>query len=196
MITYKDIIKVGNEDLRKRCEKVNLPLSKEDQDTLELMNEYLELGYDEEQAKQYDIRPGVGLAAPQIDVLKNMFVICAFDENEELFHFGVINPKILSHSEELTYLPMGEGCLSVPDENTGLVHRPRRIKVNFDLYDFETKEVTNVTVRFKNYIAVVFQHEYDHLFGKLFIDHINNDNPMYVPNNSTPLVFNEVNEEE
>ena len=195
MITYKDIIKDEHVDLRKNCEKVSLPLSEEDEKTLLLMNEYLELGYDEEQAAKYDIRPGVGIAAPQIDVLKNMFVICAFDENDELYHFGVINPRILSHSEELTYLPMGEGCLSVTKDNKGLVHRARRIKVNFDMYDFETNTVTNVTTRFKNYIAVVFQHEYDHLFGTLFIDHINKENSMYVPTNSTPLVFNEENEE-
>lgn len=191
MITYKDIIKDGHADLRKKCEDVKLPLSKEDEKILLQMNEYLELGYDPEQAEKYDIRPGVGIAAPQIDVLKNMFVICAFDEAGELYHFGAINPKILSHSEELTYLPMGEGCLSVTEENRGLVHRPKRIKVKFDMYDFETGQISNVTVKFKNYIAVVFQHEYDHLFGKLFIDHINKENPMYVPSNSTPLVFDE-----
>ena len=80
MITYKDIIKDEHVDLRKKCENVTLPLSEEDEKTLLLMNEYLELGYDEEQAAKYDIRPGVGIAAPQIDVLKNMFVICIVAE--------------------------------------------------------------------------------------------------------------------
>lgn len=191
MITYKDIIKEDNLNLRKKCESVKLPLSKEDEETLSAMNEYLEIGYDPEESVKYGIKPGVGLAAPQIDVLKNMFVICAYDEEDNLYHFGVINPKIISHSEELTYLPMGEGCLSVVEENKGLVHRHKRIKVKFDLYDFESKEITSVTAKFKNYIAIVFQHEYDHLFGKLYIDRINKDNPMYVPSNSSPIVFEE-----
>ena len=192
MLNYNCIIKEDHSDIRKFSEDVKLPLSKEDEDILLSMNEYLELGYDPEAVEKYDIRPGVGLAAPQINVLKNMFVICAYDEEDTLFHFGVINPKIISHSEELTYLPMGEGCLSVTEENKGLVHRAKRIKVKFDLYDFESKEITSVTAKFKNYIAIVFQHEYDHLFGKLFIDRINKENPMHVPLNSSPIVFNEI----
>ncbi len=189
ILTNDDIIKDKNPDLRKKCENVKFPLSKEDEETLELMSRYLEMSYDPELCKKYNLRAGVGIAAPQIDILKNMFVILAYDENDELYHLGVINPKIVSYSEELTYLPSGEGCLSVSYPVSGLIHRPKRIKVNFDYYNFETKEISNITIRLKNYIAVVFQHEYDHLFGKLFVDHINKENPMYVPNNSSPIVF-------
>ena len=111
MLKYCDIIKDNNPDLRVKCEKVDLPLSDEDLSHLLQMNEYLEKGYEENAEKKYDIRPGVGIAAPQIDVLKNMFVILAYDEKGVEYHFGVINPKILSYSEELTYLKTGEGCL-------------------------------------------------------------------------------------
>ena len=189
MLKYCDIIKDNNPDLRVKCEKVDLPLSKEDLDALLEMNEYLEMGYDEESVKKYNIRPGVGIAAPQIDILKNMFVVFAYDEKGVEYHFGVINPKILSYSEELTYLKTGEGCLSVDKVVEGYIHRPKRIKAQFDLYDFENGSIEKVEARFKGYIAVVFQHEYDHLQGILFYDHINKDNPFYIPSNSTPIVF-------
>ena len=118
-----------------------------------------------------------------------MFVIIAYDEHDELHEYGVINPKIISHSEELTHLPTGEGCLSVDREVKGLIHRPRKITVEFDSYDFETGKVSHVRMRLKDYIAVVFQHENDHLYGKLFFDHINKENPFYVPANSKPIHF-------
>ena len=175
--------------LRAKAKDVEIPLSDEVKKALIEMNEYLFNGYDDEFVENNDIRPGVGIAAPQIDVLKKMFVIIAYDEHDELHEYGVINPKIVSHSEELTYLPTGEGCLSVDREVKGLIHRPKKISVEFDSYDFETGKVSHVKMRLKGYIAVVFQHEYDHLFGKLFFDHINKENPFYVPVNSKPIHF-------
>lgn len=191
MLDYNGIIKDNNKNLRKKCEKVALPLEKEDLETLLSMNEYLEKGYEEDCEKKYNIRPGVGIAAPQVNVLKDMFVILAYDEKGVEYHFGVINPKILSYSEELTYLPGGEGCLSVDRVVRGLIHRPKRIKVEFDFYNFEDNTINRVQAKLKNYIAIVFQHEYDHLQGILFYDHINKENPMYVPENSSPIKFNE-----
>ena len=177
-------------------EDVKLPLSKEDKQTMFDMYEYLINGYDEELAKKLNIRPGVGIAAPQIDVLKKMFVIVAYDEHDELHEYGVINPKIISHSEELTYLPSGEGCLSVDREVKGLIHRPKKITVEFDSFNFETGSTQHVKLRLKGYIAVVFQHENDHLSGKLFFDHINKENPLYVPVNSKPIHFDYEDETE
>ena len=75
MILKKDIITDDNPLLRKKCEDVKLPLSKEDEKTLNDMMEYLENSQDEEIAKKYDLQPGVGLAAPQIGILKKMFVV-------------------------------------------------------------------------------------------------------------------------
>ena len=171
-------------------------LSKEDEKTLLDMNEYLINGYDDEFIKTHDIRPGVGIAAPQIDVLKKMFVILAYDEKDRLHHYGVINPKIISSSVEMCYLPTGEGCLSVDRPTKGLIHRHKRITANCYLYDFETGNVNKTTLKLKDYIAIVFQHEYDHLFGTLFVDRINKANPFYVPENSSKIVFSDENGQE
>ena len=192
MFLYKDILKDESKDhdiLRQKSMDVVLPLSDEDKNTLLQMNEYLRLGYDEDFAKKNDIRPGVGIAAPQIGVLKKMFVIMAYDEKGDFHNYLIINPKIISHSEEKTYLESGEGCLSVETSHRGYIHRHKRIKANCSLYDPETDSVIPVTLSLKNYLAVIFQHEYDHLFGILFFDHIDKFNPFFVPENSTPLKF-------
>lgn len=192
MLSYKNIIKEEHVDLRKISEDVKLPLSSEDIDTLNLMNEYLINGYDDEKCELYDIRPGVGISAVQIDVLKKMFVVLCYDENDELHHYGIINPKIISHSEELTYLETGEGCLSVDRQIGGFVHRPKRITARCILYNFDDKTYKETTIKLRGFLAIVFQHEYDHLFGRLFFDHINKDNPFFVPSNSTPVKFKDV----
>ena len=70
MLLYKDIVKDGNEVLRLKAKDVVLPLTDEDKKTIIEMNQYLINGYDEEFTKKYDIRPGVGIAAPQIGVSK------------------------------------------------------------------------------------------------------------------------------
>ena len=191
MLNYNCIIKEDHLDIRKTSEDVKLPLTNEDRNTLLDMYEYLINGYDEELAKKLNIRPGVGIAAPQIDVLKKMFVIVAYDEHDELHEYGVINPKIISHSEELTYLETGEGCLSVCDIHKGYIHRYKKIKVRSYIYDFLKGTFTQDVMELKGYLAVVFQHEYDHLFGTLFYDRINKENPFYIPNNSHPVKFKE-----
>lgn len=189
MLLYKDIIKEKNKDLRKKSELVNIPLNSEDLNTLKLMDEYLTNGYDDEFVKNHDIRPGVGIAAPQIDVLKRMFVIQAYDEKGEFHHYCVINPKIISHSEALTYLESGEGCLSVDREVKGLIFRPKKIKAKCFLYDFNTNETKETVLSLSGYLAIVFQHEYDHLDGILFVDRIDKTNPFAIKENSTPVNF-------
>ena len=88
----------------------------------------------------------------------------------------------------------GEGCLSVDREVEGYVHRPKRVSVETYLYN--KGKLVKVKLRLHGYPAVVFSHEYDHLNGVLFVDHINKDNPFYVPKNSTPIVFKDNNKEE
>lgn len=189
MLLYKDVIKENNPNIRKKCEPVNLPISDEDLNILKEMDDYLTNGYDDEFVKTHDIRPGVGIAAPQIDVLKRMFCIQAYDEKGYFHHYCVINPKIISHSEALTYLDTGEGCLSVNRDVKGLIFRPKKIKANCFLYDFETNELAETTLTLSGYIAVVFQHEYDHLDGTLFVDRINKENPFFIPENARPIKF-------
>ena len=190
MLLYKDIVRDGVDVLKAKASDVAMPLSKEDEQIIREMNEYLINGYDDDFVAKHDIRPGVGIAAPQIGVSKKMFCILTFDEHGDFHNYCFINPKIISHSEELTYLETGEGCLSVNEMHKGLIHRPKRIKVRTLLYDYETKEVLEVVMQLKGYLAIVFQHEYDHLFGKLFYEHINKTNPFFVPSNSKPVIFN------
>ena len=197
MILMKDIIREGNPLLREKSVNVELPLSKEDEDILISMIEYIDNSIDEEIATKYDLRAAVGIAAPQIGILKKMFVIYLTDEQGVEHFYPLVNPKIISYSDEQIYLPGGEGCLSVDREVTGLIHRARRITADAFLYDPETRELKHVILKLKNYPALVFQHEYDHLFGVLFPDHVNKTNPLFVPENSKPVVFpKEENSEE
>lgn len=194
-LRYSDIIKDDHPNLRLKSEPVPIPLSQEDLDTLIKMYQYLEHSQDIEFCAANNIRPGVGLAAPQLNIQKQMFVIFASNEDGEEFHYGIINPKILSHSEELTFLPTGEGCLSVDRTIQGFVHRPRRIRFRAYFYDFGENKLFEAESRLEGYLAIVFQHEYDHLQGILFYDRINKENPFYIPKNSTPIEFSTEDEE-
>ncbi|MDD3382718.1 MAG: peptide deformylase [Bacilli bacterium] len=189
MLTNKDIIKDDHPTLRLRAQEVFLPLSDEDIKTLYLMDEYLENGYDEKKAKELDIRPGVGLAAPQINISKQMFSINLVDYKGITQRFGVINPKIISESVKKTYLPDGEGCLSVEKfVIEGIVHRAKIITVKAHFFNYVTNEIEEKTVIMKDLLAIVFQHEYDHLKGILYIDRINKAQPFSIPENSSSLV--------
>jgi peptide deformylase len=111
---------------------------------------------------------GIGLAAPQVHLPIQLAVIELDEENPRYPDarpepLGVyINPKITVLDE--TEQAFWEGCLSVP-ELRGLVHRPRKIRV--DYLDRGAKPKSIVA---EGFLATVFQHELDHLAGKLFID--------------------------
>lgn len=190
MITMKDIIREGHPTLRKVAQEVPLPLTDEDKKTLNRMMEYLINSQNPEIAQKYNLRPGVGLAAPQINISKKMIAVLAVDENNNVHKYRLINPKIISHSVEQTFLLPGEGCLSIDREVSGFVIRPRRITITaFDLQD--DGNVVPIKLKFSDYLAIVLQHEIDHLHGKLFIDHINKENPFFVPDGVKPINFNE-----
>jgi peptide deformylase len=144
--------------------------------------EYLINSQDPEIAQKYGLRPGIGLAAPQINVSKRMIAVHVTDENNKLYSYGLFNPKIISHSVEKCYLTTGEGCLSVDREVPGFVPRYARITVKGFSLDGE-----EVEIRLKGLPAIVFQHEIDHLNGIMFYDHINKDDPFKVPENAFPI---------
>lgn len=174
MLTMKDVIREGHETLRLKAKDVELPLSKEDKSTLKLMMEFLVNSQNPEISEEYDLRPGVGLAAPQINISKRMIGIYTTDEkNEKLYKFLLVNPKIISHSVQKIYLPGGEGCLSVDRETEGLVSRHKKIKVRAHLYQPETDEVKEVEIRVSGFVSIVIQHEIDHLNGVLYVDQLN-----------------------
>lgn len=170
MLTMKDITREGNPVLREVCKEVTFPLSLETKKTLIDMIGYLFNSQDEEKAKQYGLRPGVGIAAPQVGSTDKMFVVLATDENGKQFFMPVINPEIIKTSKAMCYLNGGEGCLSVDRTTTGLTPRYRKITVKFTLFNIQTGKLETKKMELSNYIAIVFQHEYDHLFGKLYVD--------------------------
>jgi peptide deformylase len=176
MITMEDIIREGNPILRQVAKDVPLPASDEEKDTLRKMLEFLKNSQNEEIAKKYGLRAGIGIAAPQIAMSKRMIALYLDDENGKHYEYMLFNPKIISHSVENTYLEGGEGCLSVDRDVPGFVPRHARVKVKaFDI------DGHPVTLRLKGYPAVAIQHEIDHLDGILFYDHINKDDPFKIP---------------
>ena len=176
MLTMKDIIKDGHPTLREKAKEVELPLSDDERETLQAMRTFLINSQDEETAKKYGLRSGVGLAAPQINLSKRMIAVYLPDDgNGKSYDLMLVNPKIMSHSVQEAYLPTGEGCLSVDKDIPGLVHRNYRITVK--AYDIDGNELK---LRLKGYPAIVVQHEIDHLNGVMFYDHID-DNPPLSP---------------
>ncbi|MFA6884968.1 MAG: peptide deformylase [Paludibacteraceae bacterium] len=112
---------------------------------------------------------GIGLAAPQINLSIRLFVIdlniLAADHPEfKGFKKAFVNPRIVEMSEELENCE--EGCLSLPGINE-IVKRPKEIRIQYLNENFEPCEDV-----FDGYKARVVQHEYDHLEGKMFIDHV------------------------
>lgn len=178
MLTMEDIIRDGHPTLRKIAAKVPMPPSEEDKQIVKSLLEYVQNSQNEEIAAAYDLRPGVGLAAPQINVSKRMIGIHVHDENGKLYSYALFNPKIISHSVEQAYLTAGEGCLSVDESIPGFVPRHARVTVKGN--DIDGNEVK---LRLKGLVAIVFQHEIDHLNGIMFYDTINKQDPFRpIPN--------------
>lgn len=172
MIGMKDIIREGHPSLRKRSEEVQFPLSAADRQLSKELIEYVINSQNPETSEKYGLRPGIGLAAPQVNQLKRMFAIHIQEEDQHPLSFVAINPKIVSHSVEKTYLSTGEGCLSVDREVDGFV--PRYARITVKAFDPNGKEFK---MRLKGLPAIAFQHELDHLNGVMFYDHIDPKNP-------------------
>ncbi|QZE12669.1 peptide deformylase [Mycoplasma sp. Ms02] len=171
---YKvNIVKLPKNVLRKKSQNVPIPLSEEDVHLAETMIYHV----DDSQKPKTRFRPAVGVAAVQYGILKNVFYIHVKDHNDKtVFRDVLFNPEVLSKSESVVALSDGEGCLSVKENwpgQQGYVPRSARIKVKAYSY-FKKEEVIYDVV---DYVAIVFQHELDHLNGNLFIDRINTKNP-------------------
>lgn len=168
---YK-IFKDSNPIMRKKSLPVNLPLSKEDQETLDFMLIYLKKSQDEEYARKHNIKAGVGIAAIQLGILKRMF--CIYYETENgVVEYQLVNPRMLETSIAKCALESGEGCLSVDKDHPGLVHRYNKIKL--EAYDALSGK--NIIITASGYDAIVLQHEYDHLEGMFYYDRIDINHP-------------------
>ena len=150
-MTIKPLIILPDPLLR----QVSTPFEQVDADVKRLAEDMLETMYD---------APGIGLAAIQIGVPKRMLVLDVAKEGEEKNPQVIINPEILTTSEERSTYE--EGCLSIPDYYAE-VERPASLKVRY--IDIDGKEqIADADGIF----ATCLQHEMDHLNGVLFIDHI------------------------
>ena len=150
-MAIRKIVEMGKDDiLRKHSRRV----TKFDRRLAVLLDDMAETMYEAD---------GVGLAAPQVGVLRRVVAVQRFDKQGEPFEF-FLNPEILGRSSATQF--GGEGCLSVPDLS-GNVERAEWIVLRYR--DEEWREHQD-TIR--GFTAVIFQHEVDHLYGRLFIDYL------------------------
>jgi len=115
-------------------------------------------------------KEGIGLAAPQIGILKKMFVIAVplnDDKGDKVLYLrrAFINPVVINKSDVKVYY--NEGCLSIPGIYEDVL---RSESINVRYFD---KDFNLVEEQLDGIVARVFQHEYDHLEGVLFIDRLN-----------------------
>ncbi|MBV8191919.1 MAG: peptide deformylase [Alphaproteobacteria bacterium] len=138
-----------------RLKKKSKPVDAVDDALRRLMDDMLETMY---------AAPGIGLAAPQVGVLKRLVVLDIDREEVKTGPLFLVNPEIVEASDEdATY---EEGCLSVPEHYSD-VARPAKVRVRYLDRDGKQQEMAC-----EGLLATCVQHEIDHLDGILFIDHI------------------------
>ncbi len=152
-----EITELGDPVLREETEDINNPLEY----SIKILIEDMKYTVSEVN--------GVGLAAPQVNRSLSIFIISSepndrYPDAPDLGPLVIINPEIVSYSDEME--ERWEGCLSIPGIR-GIVPRHRSIKASYT--DSSGKEIT---AEFKDFPARIFQHEYDHLKGIVFLDRI------------------------
>lgn len=157
MSTLLQIAQLGAPVLRKKAKTVTKISSVE---TQKLIDDLIAT------CKEVD---GVGIAAPQVYKSVQIFILASYPNKRypkapKMKPTAIINPKILSFSAKKE--KDWEGCLSIPGIR-GSVSRSHQITV-----EYMSKLGRKVTKSFKGFVARVFQHEYDHLHGILFIDRL------------------------
>ena len=147
----REIITIPDPLLR----EVSAPVERVDDDVRRLMDDMLEAMYE---------APGIGLAAVQVAVPRRIVVVDTAREEEERNPLFLVNPEIVSLSDEMR--PHEEGCLSIPEFYAEL-ERPARCTVQFLDRDGKPREMDCTDI-----LSTVIQHEVDHLNGVLFIDYL------------------------
>ena len=138
-----------------RLKKKSLPVEAVDDGVRQLMDDMLETMY---------AAPGIGLAAPQVGVLRRVIVLDIDREDVKTGPLYMANPEIVEASDDDVVYE--EGCLSVPDHYSD-VARPAEVTVRYLDRDGNSQDL-----KCDGLLATCVQHEIDHLDGILFIDHI------------------------
>tara|TARA_B100001250_G_scaffold411060_1_gene438837 strand:+ start:1328 stop:1834 length:507 start_codon:yes stop_codon:yes gene_type:complete len=147
-----EILLVPNPVLRQKASKLKI-IKEED---IKIANQMMEVMIK---------APGVGLAANQVGILKQIITINFEDkENNQKSNYILFNPSIIKYSKETVI--MEEGCLSLPEQYAD-IERPKDIVIE---YIDENKKIVKKEV--EGYEARILQHEIDHLSGKLFVDYL------------------------
>ena len=146
----RKILKLGDEALRKTCK----PMQKFDLRLWLLLRDMADTMYKAE---------GVGLAAPQVGILRRVVVIDVGDDNGLI---ELVNPEIIAVEGEQAG---SEGCLSLPGRR-GYVVRPNKVTVRASDRKGKTFEITG-----EGLLARAFCHEIDHLDGVLYIDKMDHE---------------------
>jgi peptide deformylase len=169
----KWILSDTNSILRAKTSEVTFPLSEKELEYIEKMVCYVDASYFK---TVNNIKPGIAIAANQIGLKKNIIYI-HFDEKDVEHKYLLANPIIVSESPTYSYLPHGEGCLSVEENHAGIVKRKYKIVVKAkDLLHNNN----DLTIEATGMLSICLQHEIDHLFGILYYDRINKENPFMV----------------
>ncbi|NDV70428.1 peptide deformylase [Dysgonomonas sp. 25] len=111
---------------------------------------------------------GVGIAAPQVGIGRNIFLFCRTEEPDMPVQVA-INPVIVSTPDSVICFE-GDGCLSIPDVSDNSFRSPWVMVAYYDENGIKKEEMLSGYSRRTGFTGVVFQHEYDHLQGVLFID--------------------------
>ena len=145
-MAIRKIVTLGDETLRKHCKLQE----KFDKRLATLLKDMADTMYKAE---------GVGLAAPQVGILRRIAVVDVTEDHSGLLE--MVNPEIIERDGEQTGR---EGCLSVPGRQ-GVVTRPMKIKARFQDRNGDTYEIET-----EGFEARAICHELDHLDGTLYID--------------------------
>lgn len=172
MLRTKDILDESDSRVRAENKPVTFPLNDTNKKIIPEMLKHLRYSQIEKLSKKYDLRPGMGLAAPQLGINERFFVVCYERDKGKFDDYILINPTVISYSEEMIYAGEGEGCLSVNREVDGIV--PRHARITVEAYDMDGNLQR---YRVREELAIAFQHELDHLNGILFVDYIDPNDP-------------------
>jgi peptide deformylase len=150
-VSLRDIVIMGDPVLRQSAEEVDTF----DEELQTLVSDMFETMY---------AADGIGLAAPQVGILRRVLVVDLRREDEPDAHVALVNPRITWQSQETDRQP--EGCLSIPGLED-VVERP--VSVRIEGYD---PDGLPVALEVDDLYARALQHEIDHLDGILFVDRV------------------------